>query len=234
MATKEPLQREVVRARLQQGLQPLLTARAFSGFQNDVSTRATPTRTDVVAVQFFPKGKLAKWGLPSNSFSVAVGSQFSFLPAVFGKEAGQSKQPNPALCHVRLTPSRGIWQLRGRRHPNIWVVDENGKNLEKCAEDAARVLSTAVLPWFSRFDDLQELERTLLEDEEQFDKAWGFGRKGSPLRKLLLGLVAAQLKHFDIARDNLNQAVEHHGLVELAGSDEPLHMARKVLAAIGT
>lgn len=227
------LRREVVKERLVNAIQPLLTSAGFSAVNADVSYRSVAQRVDVLSFEFFPTEKLAKWGLPRNSFSLEAGCFFKFLPPIFGSVDGsEPRHLRPAMCHVRLSPSRTLWQLRARHSPNVWAVHEAGKNLDRCVGDAVKVVESKVIPWFLRFDELRELERTLISDDEDMQRGWGFGAKASPVRALLLGLVAAKLGHADVARPNLLLASRSPGLNELAGNDRPLNAALSALSAL--
>lgn len=219
------LARRDVQDRLRQVLWPMLESVGF-GIKGDVATRQLGERTDALAVQFFPANKLATWGLPMNSFSLEAGCFFSYLPRMDGLAA---QEPiDPLACHVRLTPHRRMWQFRARKSPNIWAVDERGRNLDRCAQDATRVAMDIVVPWFSTFDDIDRLKRLLLDEPEDFQKAWGFGRLGSPVRCVLGGLVAAKTGDKAVARDYLQRALASPALAEPEGT----HLAQAARAGL--
>lgn len=220
--------RTVVDEGLKTKLQPLLSDAGFGLFRGGAARRVVGERVDVLGIESFSRNKLLEWGLPANSFSLEAGCFFSFLQPLFGREVVQEKI-TPQMCHVRVTPGRQVWQWRARHSPNVWAVDDEGKNLERCLDDAADVIKKSVLPWFSRFGDLNSLERVLLEEPEEMRRWWGFGAKGSPVRSLLTGLVAARLGHAEIARVHLRRALESPGLNDLAGSDAPLRAASEAL-----
>lgn len=46
------------------------------------------------------------------------------------------------------------------------VIDPAGKYLEQAVKDAKHVVEADVLPWFDRFNYLEEVLRTLVEDDE--------------------------------------------------------------------
>lgn len=228
MSGSRSIGRAVVEEGLKARLQPLLSAGGFGLFEGRVANRVVGERTDVLGLEFFSRSKLSAWGLPPNSFSLEAGCFFTFIPSVFGGEVAQGRI-SPQMCHIRVTPGRQMWQWRARRSPNVWAVDDEGKNLEKCLDDAADITRRSILPWFSQFDDLGNFERVLLEESEEMRSGWGFGAKGSPVRALLTGLVATRLGHSEIARAHLMQALESQGLNDLAGSDGPLRAAREAL-----
>lgn len=219
------LARRDVQEKLRQVLWPVLESVGF-GIRGDVATRQLGERTDALAVQFFPPSKLASWGLPINSFSLEAGCFFSYLPRMDG--LGEQEPIDPLACHVRLTPHRTMWQFRARQSPNIWAVDERGRNLGKCAQDATRVARDVVVPWFSTFDNIDRLKRLLLQEAEDFQKGWGFGRLGSPVRCLLGGLVAAKAGDKAVARDYLLRALASPALAEPEGR----HLAEAARAGL--
>jgi hypothetical protein len=53
---------------------------------------------------------------------------------------------------------------------------------------------------------MQEVLRTLMEDDETQEGTWGFGAKPSPARNLYTGYVALSLGETQIATEHLRKA----------------------------
>lgn len=67
-------------------------------------------------------------------------------------------------------------------------------------------IATDGFAWFRRFSDMQEVLRTLMEDNESNDGTFGFGAKSSPARNLYTGYIALFLGKTQIAVEPLTQA----------------------------
>jgi hypothetical protein len=87
----------------------------------------------------------------------------------------------------------------GFDHVGIWYVDAEGAWLPAVVGDVSEVIAREALPWFKRFGDMNEVLRTLLEDDEDMSIAWGFGRKNSVARDHITAYVAKFLGMTDIS-----------------------------------
>ena len=63
------------------------------------------------------------------------------------------------------------------------------------------------MDWFSRFNESNEVLRTLLEDAAKLDGTFGCGNNPSPIRHLMTGYVASSLGKTKLAFDHLEAAV---------------------------
>jgi hypothetical protein len=72
-------------------------------------------------------------------------------------------------------------------------------------------MTERAFPWFDRFANLEEVLRTLIEDEEQNGGTWGFGAKSAPMRSYLIGYVALELGKVELAAPALKRALEFEG-----------------------
>jgi hypothetical protein len=69
-------------------------------------------------------------------------------------------------------------------------------------DDVLTNLQRKAFPFFERFEDTNELLRTLQEDEDamgQLEGVWEFGRPGSIARLLNTGFAAIELKNWTLA-----------------------------------
>ena len=64
------------------------------------------------------------------------------------------------------------------------------------------------MPWFQRFADPQFALTVLLNEDENMDELWGFGRNPSPVRHYFAGYLALRNEQFDLARERLTAALE--------------------------
>jgi hypothetical protein len=97
---------------------------------------------------------------------------------------------------------KGIKQRWDSHEISYLFVD--GLSPADVIRDASISIETGGLPWFERFWDMNEVLRTLLEDQEMSgDGTWGLGNFGSPWRKTLTACVAKSLGRTDIFSANL-------------------------------
>ena len=73
---------------------------------------------------------------------------------------------------------------------DVFYVDPKNRYLPNVIEAVKYGIATERLAWFRRFSDMQEVSRTLTEENESMNGTWGFGAKSSPARNLSRGYVA--------------------------------------------
>ena len=88
----------------------------------------------------------------------------------------------------------------------MFYVDPKGEYLPTVVEAVREGIVTEGLSWFQRFSDMQEVLRTLMEDDETNEGTWGFGAKPSPARNLYTGYLALSLGETQIATEHLRKA----------------------------
>jgi hypothetical protein len=111
-------------------------------------------------------------------------------------------RPEKGYGQVRLCINRGIPQ-RAVKAKNIWWAGEDQCVFEAVKRDKA-------FPFFGRFEDLEELLRTFLDDEMSMQDGgiWDFGNKGSPNRLLYTGFAALECGQWDLAISSLKACRE--------------------------
>lgn len=201
----------VVNAELRRQVRPVLKAAGFTRFTERNAWRYSDGRIDVVNFQSFNSYLAEGIGSTTYSFSVNLGCAFTRLPSrtAFKIRGGQ---PVPAEheCDVRRHLQKTLEQ-RELPRPDVWYVDERGVYLMPAVLDATHALVNQGLPWFERFASYEELLRTLLEDGESMEIAWGFGNQPSPIRAFLTGYTALALGRRAMAREYLAWLVARGG-----------------------
>jgi hypothetical protein len=193
---------------------------AASGFDKRRRTtlwRRTNVKYDILQFDVIPKWRCAKWGVPYGSFRLDVSCLFPFLPRP-GYPQDEVDRPDKGFGQVRLSVTRGIRQRRVRA-TNIWWAADDAEVMEAVVADVRRVIVDKALPFFSRFDDTEELLRTFLEDDDAIDQGeriWGFGKMGSPVRLLYTGFTALECGKWSLAMESL------HGCREVVMSIDDL------------
>jgi hypothetical protein len=149
-----------------------------------------------------------KWGVPFGSFGLDPSCLFPFLPRSGGPQT-DGLQPEKGFCQIRLFLSRGIEQ-RTVKAPNIWWAGDSPDVFDRVWKDVLRAIREKALPFFSRFEDAEEVLRTFLEDESTFDGegVWEFRKKESPIRLLYTGFAAIECGKWDLATSSLRACGE--------------------------
>jgi hypothetical protein len=100
-----------------------------------------------------------------------------------------------------------IQQLNLKR-TDVWYVDPAGKNLDVVIADAKKAILETGLGWSSRFGDMKEVLRTLLEDAESNESTSGFGANPSPIRHFMTRFAAHSMGKNDLARERIRKALD--------------------------
>lgn len=169
--------------------------------------------TDVAAWRYWDEGIDVVWSesvgarfayiedIPKASFGVGLSIRLNYLPDTFevAEEDGRPI-PEPAYCQFRRRLHKTIEDARYSRR-DTWRVEEGRENVP--VWDATNVLVQDGLPWFERYRDPQEVLRTLEEDDEEYEKAWGFNTKASIPRQWLRANAALRVGDVPRARTHL-------------------------------
>jgi len=161
----------------------------------------------VVNFQSFNSYLANSVGCTTYSFCVRFGCSFDEIPRPEKtKERDGYLLPEEYECHFRMSAQKTIKQAELKRR-DIWYVDSSGQYLKTVIEDARKAILENGLSWFRRFNDPEEVLRTLREDSESNDGTWGFGTKSSPSRHLMTGYVAHSLGKSELAAERLEKAI---------------------------
>ena len=209
----------------------LLTRRGFSFVKPAVALRRTLQRIDGIEIETFSEVQKENWGIPLASFSLALGTNFTFAPNFFRPSSrllsDGSVFVSASECHLRVTPYKGVVQPECQKK-NIWVVEESGA----VRSDVLNALQRGV----DLLDKWQSLEvvltflRNVDEVETANERIWGFGRSGSVVRHALTAFIADQLGVSDVAADSAAAALNNGGLSALSGADSADSQLQKLLS----
>ena len=161
---------------------------------------------DVVNFQSFNAYDAGALGCTTFSFAVNLGIWLSYVPP----DEGEPKRkdglllPEEYQCYFRRSLRKRLVQP-GFERTEIWLVADDGSNVVETVTDAATVIDQDGLPWFDRLHDPKEVLRTLLEENEVMEDAWGFGNKESPVRLYLTGYVALHVGEHETAARSFEQ-----------------------------
>jgi len=182
-----------------------------SGFSNRKGTtlwRRTNVKYDILKFDIIPRGHCQKWRVPSGSFGLDPSCLFPFLPRL-GHLPTDGLHPEKGFGQVRLSVWRRIEQKMVNT-PNIWWAGDSAEIFDMVLVEILHVIRGKVFPFFSRFDDAEELLRTLLEEEDAMGRegVWEFGKKESPSRLLYTGFAAIECGKWDLAISSLRACRE--------------------------
>jgi hypothetical protein len=209
---------KVVNREIKKSIWPALKQAGFSRFSQRTAWRHQQDSIDVLDFQSFNSYNAEALGITTFSFCVNLGKYLRYVPPQWDVRMKDG---------IEL-PREWECLFRGRLHPTfsaaasdktIWSVDRAGKNLSWCIQDVVAQVSTA-LDWFRRLDDRAEVLRILMEQDEEMQRLWGFGRIASPLRSYSAGYVWLALGNRDLARAELQAAVDSKSFVRLFTSVE--------------
>jgi hypothetical protein len=196
---------KVVSRELWRVVRPVLKNAGWISFAGRTARRFSDPRIDVVNFQSFNSYLASAIGSTTYSFSVRLGCFFPAIPHSGIKVKDGLLNPYEHHCQLRYTIHKKFKQPECAR-TDVFYVDPKGKYLPTVVEAVQLGISTEGLSWFERFSDMQEVFRTLMEDDESNEGTWGFGAKPSPARNLYTGYVALALGKTPIATEHLRQA----------------------------
>jgi len=180
----------------------------FGQFTPRTAWRYSGEKIDVVNFQSFNSYLANAVGCTTYSFGVKLGWSFDAIPqSARVKRKNGHLRPDEYECHFRLALQKSIKQPNLKR-TDVWYVDPTGKNLEIVVADVKKTVLEIGLGWFSRFGDMKEVLRTLLEDSESNEGTWGFGANPSPSRHFMMGFTALTLGKMDVARERIQKALD--------------------------
>lgn len=189
-------------------IRPLLHDVGFSQFTPRTAWRYSGEKIDVVNFQSFNSYLANAVGCTTYSFCVRLGCSFDAIPRRERiKQKNGYLRPEEYECHFRLPLQKSIKQPNLKR-TDVWYVDPTGKNLESVIADAKKAILETGLGWFSRFGDMKEVLRTLLEDSESNESTSGFGANPSPLRHFMTGFTALNVGKMGLARERIQKALD--------------------------
>jgi len=178
-----------------------------SGFDNRKGTtlwRRTNIKYDVLKFDVIPGARCRKWRVPAGSFSLDPSCLFPFLPRIGSLPSADVYRPEKGYGQIRLSVHRGMRQP-SVKSPNIWWAGDDAKTVELVLKDVLGTLHEKVLPFFGRFENIEELLRTFVQDEDAIGHqgVWDFGKMGSPNRLLYIAFAALECGEWDVAISNL-------------------------------
>lgn len=199
----------------------------FSHFTTRTAWRYHPDRIDVINFQSFNSYQSSVIGCSTFSFAVNLGCFLLYVPYEYGatnlKDKGGLLLPEESQCQLRgrIKPAdqRSLLErlVKKGAPKGIWIIHEDGSNVESALKEVRDRLLGEGLKWFLRFAQREDVLRIFTSAPETMDELWGFGNNPSPHRSYCIGYSAlAQGKH-ELALPHLKSALSSgcFGLVEV-------------------
>lgn len=207
---------KIVNREIKRAVWPALKEAGFTRFTQRVAWRHHNDSIDVLDFQSFNSYNADILGITKFSFCVNLGKYLLYIPPQWDTKVKDGLQlPREAECLFRghLSPKISA----ATTDKTIWSVDHTGKNLLWCIQDVLSQIPT-IMDWFSRLDERTEVLRILLEQDEDMQHLWGFGRNPSPIRSYSAGYVALSLGQEQAATAKLQEAVDSKCFTRLFSS----------------
>ncbi len=190
-------------------IRPMLKANGFDKFTGRTYWRYHCDRIDILNFESFNAYNADVLGCTTFSFGVKLAVFMNYIPMENVKEKNGLKRPKEYEGHFRSHIDKAIVQKEFPRK-DIWFVDKEGKYLETVILDCKAQIEREALIWYERFDKKENVLQILLEEDEQMEKTWGFGNKGSAVRNKFIAYTALELNKKELAKNKLNEVVEFH------------------------
>jgi hypothetical protein len=194
----------VVAREIKNQIWPLLRREGFTDFSSKTAWRFIPEQIHVVNFQSFNSYLAQGLGCTTFSFALNLGIFFRAIPFDYPIRKGPdpSVKPQEYHCHFRHRLLKGIeqWVLPRR---DTWYVEPDGSNLLEALSDARTKIEEEGLPWFGRFESMEQVFRLLME-QDQLPEV--YATRSSPARKWMIGHVAKSLGKAEIAGPMITEA----------------------------
>jgi hypothetical protein len=206
----------VVTRAIRREIWPLLRREGFETFAGRSAWRHSENKVDVVNFQSFNSYLAEEVGCTTFSFSLNLGCFLTPIPTALTKVTTKNgvHLPREFECHFRRRLLKTIHQPKLKR-ADTWLIGDEGEYLAESIADALTQIRLDGIPWFHRFENENEVLRTLQCDDEE--GTWGFGGKDSPQRHILLG-------YMELSRNNLENAIAHMNLALQKLSNSPVEI----------
>ena len=195
----------IVSRELWKAVRPLLKESGWTSFTTRTARRFSDSHVDVINFQSFNSYLASVIGCTTYSFSIRLGCFLRAIPYPRVKLKDDFPMPAEYQCHLRRTLYKAFPQPECSR-TDVFYIDPDGNYLPTVTEAVRGLIATEGLNWFERFSNMQEVLRTLVQDNETAKGTWGFGRDPSPARHLYRGYVALSLGETERALKDLRSA----------------------------
>ena len=207
---------------------PVLKAEGFEIVTARSRWRHRADTIDVVNFQSFNRYNADVLGCSTFSFAVNLAVYLNAIPEEhpISVRAGRVC-PHEYESHIRrrLLPQSPSLP----KAPDIWVIEEQGENLEETVRTVKTELREVGLPWLAAFQDLPRVLGMLRDRVPPPDRlTWLPGNTDSPARNRAVGYVALALGEKSIAAEHLRRALDQLRAFDSEHEKKRLRIAKMV------
>ena len=196
-----------INALIRECLKPVLIEAGFSQFTTRSAWRYQNQRIDVFRFQLH-KVTDAVGSDVRHTFSLELGCMLDYMPCLTTNEPVRivQNEPRPEIFHCTFQRTlQGPEAHRPVGQPYAWKVPTDFGSLKATLQSAARALESEGFLWYQQFDDPRDVLELLSSPEERRNGTWGYGRAGTPMRQMLIGLAALKAGFYDLAQESLHK-----------------------------
>lgn len=213
-------------------VRPVLKAEGFEVVTARSAWRHHGETIHVVNFQSFNRYNADVLGCSTFSFAVNLAVYVNAIPAEhpISVRAGRVC-PHEYDSHIRrrLLPRSPLLP----KAPDIWVIEESGRNLEETVRAVTTELEEVGLPWLAAFQDLPTVLGVLRDRVPSPDRlTWLPGNTDSPARNRAVGYVALALGEKTIAAEHLRRALDQLRAFDSDHEKKRLRMPKMVPRAL--
>jgi hypothetical protein len=187
---------------------PILKDHGFASLTERAAWRHRGALVDVITFRSFNSYHAAVMGCTTFSFEVTLGIYLADVIDDYPPKVRRGLLcPDEAVCPIRrhIAPATP----RMATSPALWVIDEDGGNIERSVQEATLAIVEDGLPWFAALRGREEILSLLIDERppEPGWSAWLAPRPGAPESNRLTGYVALAMGRDDEARLYLRRAL---------------------------
>ncbi len=191
-------------------VRPILKDQGFTVFTARSAWRHHDHAVDVINFQSFNRYIADTVGCSTFSYAVNLGV---FLTSVrVDRDVPlRSGVPCPAeyACHIRRRMDSTVPTVAA--HPDIWLINDPGTNIEETVQATAFALMDIAIPWFDAFRDPATVLAMLQDSLPPPDPiTWLPGAIDSPARNVATGYLAEALGERKLAQLHLTKALTQY------------------------
>ena len=191
-------------------VRPILKDQGFTVFTARTAWRHHGHAVDVINFQSF--NRYLADTIECSTFSYAVNLGIFLTSVRVARDVPVRSGvlcPAEYACHIRRKVESTLPTVP--KHPDIWLIDETGDNVEQTVQGTAFALIETAMPWFDALRDPATVLAMLQDSLPPPDPStWLPGALDSPARNVATGYLAEALGELSLAESYLRRALAQY------------------------